>query len=159
MAEPKGLVLVSMAGYLCPHLCRNSALMWTLRSSDRACHLWFLVGVSVRIFKTKWFTRFAAKEGVDDAKLAETVQNIESGLIDADYGGGLVKQRIARDGGGKSGWISERRCIPIENPKHFPVCLPKKRSRKPYSRRKKRVQKSGGSLSGNDRRKPKKRHR
>lgn len=57
----------------------------------------------MRIFKTKWFTRFAIKEDIDDAKLVETVQNIESGLIDADYGGGLIKQRIARGGGGKSG--------------------------------------------------------
>jgi len=57
----------------------------------------------VRIFKTKWFTRFASKEKIDDAKLLETVQSIEGGLIDADYGGGLIKQRIARDGGGKSG--------------------------------------------------------
>ncbi|MBE0505040.1 MAG: type II toxin-antitoxin system RelE/ParE family toxin [Desulfuromonadales bacterium] len=57
----------------------------------------------MRIFKTKWFTRFASKEKIDDAKLLETVQSIEGGLIDADYGGGLIKQRIARDGGGKSG--------------------------------------------------------
>lgn len=57
----------------------------------------------MRIFKTKWFTRFANKEGIDDATLEETVQSIESGLVDADYGGGLIKQRIARDGGGKSG--------------------------------------------------------
>lgn len=57
----------------------------------------------MRIFKTKWFTRFASKENIDDAKLVETVQGLEGGLIDADYGGGLIKQRIARDGGGKSG--------------------------------------------------------
>lgn len=57
----------------------------------------------MRVFKTKWFTRFASKEDIDDAKLVETVQNTENDLIDADYGGGLIKQRIARDGGGKSG--------------------------------------------------------
>lgn len=57
----------------------------------------------MRIFKTRWFTRFACKEGIDDAKLLETVQSIENGLVDADYGGGLIKQRIARDHGGKSG--------------------------------------------------------
>ena len=43
------------------------------------------------------------QENFDDAKLIEAVQNIEDGLIDADYGGGMIKQRIARDGGGKSG--------------------------------------------------------
>lgn len=57
----------------------------------------------MRIFKTKWFTRFARQEDIDDAKLVAAVQNIENGLIDADYGGGLIKQRIARDGEGKSG--------------------------------------------------------
>lgn len=57
----------------------------------------------MRIFKTKWFARFARQEGIDDAKLVEAVQNLESGLVDVDYGGGLIKQRIARDGGGKSG--------------------------------------------------------
>jgi hypothetical protein len=57
----------------------------------------------VRIFKTKWFSRFARQENIDDAKLAEVVQNLEHGLVDADYGGGLIKQRIARDGEGKSG--------------------------------------------------------
>ena len=57
----------------------------------------------MRIFKTKWFSRFARQEDIDDAKLVEAVQAIESGLVDADYGGGLIKQRIARDGEGKSG--------------------------------------------------------
>jgi hypothetical protein len=55
----------------------------------------------VRIFKTKWFSRFARQEDIDDAKLVEAVQHIENGLVDADYGGGMLKQRIARDGGGK----------------------------------------------------------
>jgi len=35
--------------------------------------------------------------------LREAVANVERGLIDADLGGGVVKQRIARAGGGKSG--------------------------------------------------------
>jgi len=55
------------------------------------------VGVPVRIFKTKWFSRFARQEDIDDAKLVEAVQNLENGLVDADYGGGLIKQRIARE--------------------------------------------------------------
>ncbi len=57
----------------------------------------------MRVFKTKWFARHASKEGIDDAKLVEAVRQIEKGLIDADYGGGMIKQRIAREGGGKSG--------------------------------------------------------
>lgn len=31
------------------------------------------------------------------------MQRAESGLIDADLGGGVIKQRVARAGGGKSG--------------------------------------------------------
>ncbi|NTV15159.1 MAG: type II toxin-antitoxin system RelE/ParE family toxin [Desulfobulbaceae bacterium] len=72
----------------------------------------------MRIFKTKWFSRFASKETIDDTKLLETVHTIESGLVDADYGSDLIKQRIARDGGGKSGgyrsaiaFRSENRCV------------------------------------------------
>ena len=38
-----------------------------------------------------------------DAELCEAVANVERGLIDADLGGGVIKQRIARKGGGKSG--------------------------------------------------------
>jgi len=57
----------------------------------------------LRIFKSKWFVRFAEKERIADAKLCEAVENAEKGLIDADYGGGLIKQRIARPGEGKSG--------------------------------------------------------
>lgn len=57
----------------------------------------------MRVFKTKWFTRFARKEGITDKKLLEAVHEAELGNIDADLGGGLIKQRVARDGGGKSG--------------------------------------------------------
>jgi hypothetical protein len=79
----------------------------------------------VRIFKTKWFTRFARQEGIDDAKLVETVQSIESGLIDADYGGGLIKQRIARDGGGKSGGYRSAVAFRSETRSIFLFAFPK----------------------------------
>jgi hypothetical protein len=57
----------------------------------------------VRIFKSSWFVRFAKKERIADAKLREALENAEKGLIDADYGDGVIKQRIARPGEGKSG--------------------------------------------------------
>ena len=57
----------------------------------------------MRIFKNKSFARFARKARLEDSALCEAVTNIERGLIDADLGGGVVKQRIARAGGGKSG--------------------------------------------------------
>jgi hypothetical protein len=33
----------------------------------------------------------------------EAVDRADRGLVDADLGGGLIKQRVARDGGGRSG--------------------------------------------------------
>jgi len=58
---------------------------------------------SVRIFKTKWFVRFARGEGIGNDALREAVDRAEKGLIDADLGGGVIKQRIARRHEGKSG--------------------------------------------------------
>lgn len=57
----------------------------------------------VRIFKNKAFTRFARKSGIDDPSLCKAVRDAEQGLVDADLGGGVIKQRVARSGGGKSG--------------------------------------------------------
>jgi hypothetical protein len=57
----------------------------------------------VRIFKTKAFARFARRENLDDAALRRAVRDAERGLIDADLGGGVIKQRIGRPGKGKSG--------------------------------------------------------
>jgi hypothetical protein len=57
----------------------------------------------VRIFKNKAFARFSRKGRVSDADLREAITRIASGLVDADLGGGVFKQRIARAGGGKSG--------------------------------------------------------
>lgn len=57
----------------------------------------------MRIYKTRIFARFARKVKLDDTALAGAVADIERGLISADLGGGVIKQRIARPGGGKSG--------------------------------------------------------
>jgi len=56
-----------------------------------------------RIFKTKWFQRFARRERIEDATLVDAVARAETGQVDADLGGGVIKQRIARAGQGKSG--------------------------------------------------------
>lgn len=55
------------------------------------------------MFKSKGFQRFARSSAIDDASLLEAVQRAEQGLIDADLGGGVIKQRVARRGEGKSG--------------------------------------------------------
>lgn len=57
----------------------------------------------MRIFKSKEFAKFARKEGIEDDKLCQAIQEAEAGKIDADYGGGVIKQRIARPNAGKSG--------------------------------------------------------
>ena len=57
----------------------------------------------MRIFKTKGLARFARQEQIADASLREAIKRAERGLIDADLGNGLIKQRIARQGSGRSG--------------------------------------------------------
>ena len=57
----------------------------------------------MRIFRTKPFTRFARKVRMADAALRDAVSRAGRDLIDADLGGGVIKQRIARPGAGKSG--------------------------------------------------------
>jgi hypothetical protein len=61
------------------------------------------VGAVVRVFKTKSFTRFARVERIGDKSLSQAVQRAAQGLVDADLGGGVIKQRVARLGQGKSG--------------------------------------------------------
>jgi hypothetical protein len=60
-------------------------------------------GLAVRVFKTKWFVRFARKERLTDRTLRDAVGRVEHDLIDADLGDGVIKQRVARSGQGKSG--------------------------------------------------------
>ena len=57
----------------------------------------------MRIFKTKWVARFVRRERIDDASLKDAIERAERGIIDADLGGGLIKQRVARPGRGRSG--------------------------------------------------------
>ena len=56
----------------------------------------------MRIFKSKWFSKFVRKEDIGDEKLYEAIQNAEAGKIDVDYGNNVIKQRIARPHKGKS---------------------------------------------------------
>jgi hypothetical protein len=56
----------------------------------------------MQIFKTRGFARFARSEGIADRSLREAIERAERGLVDADLGGGLIKQRVARRGQGRS---------------------------------------------------------
>lgn len=57
----------------------------------------------MKVFVTRWFERFARKEKIPEVRFCEAVARAERGLIDAELGGGLIKQRIARKGEGRSG--------------------------------------------------------
>ena len=57
----------------------------------------------MHVYATKTFRRFQRKEKIADATLWDAVVRANAGLIDADLGGGLIKQRVARQGQGRSG--------------------------------------------------------
>ncbi len=57
----------------------------------------------MRIFKTKWLSRYARRERIADDSLMEAIGRAERGLVDADLGGGVIKQRAPRAGQGRSG--------------------------------------------------------
>lgn len=64
---------------------------------------WCDWGTGLRIFVTRWMARFVRKSRIDDALLIEAIERAEEGLIDADLGGGIIKQRVGRPGQGRSG--------------------------------------------------------
>lgn len=55
------------------------------------------------VFVTKEFARFARKSRLSADRLLQAAAAVMDGRYDADLGGGVFKQRVARDGGGKSG--------------------------------------------------------
>jgi len=55
------------------------------------------------VFVTKEFARFARKAHLSAARLLGAAVEVMDGQHDADLGGGVFKQRVAREGGGKSG--------------------------------------------------------
>lgn len=57
----------------------------------------------VRVFTTKAFARFASREQISEEELCTAVHRLEKGFIDADLGGRVIKQRLARKEQGKSG--------------------------------------------------------
>lgn len=57
----------------------------------------------MRVFKNKPFARFARKNEVSDRELCAAIGDANRGFVDADLGGGVIKQRVARRGAGKSG--------------------------------------------------------
>ena len=59
----------------------------------------------MRIFKTKAFHKWAAKERIADHALCNAVDEMERGLVDANLGGHVFKKRVAVDSRGKRGGV------------------------------------------------------
>ena len=57
----------------------------------------------MRIYKSKAFSKWASQEGLSDISLRKAVEEIERGLVDADLGGYVIKNRVALGARGKSG--------------------------------------------------------
>jgi hypothetical protein len=57
----------------------------------------------LRVFKTKLFAKFARGERIADETLSDAIDEAGRGLVAADLGGGVIKQRVARPGQGKRG--------------------------------------------------------
>ncbi|MHB8868985.1 MAG: type II toxin-antitoxin system RelE/ParE family toxin [Thermoleophilia bacterium] len=57
----------------------------------------------MRVFKTAWFVRFTRTNGISATVLRDAVSRADRGLIDANLGSGVIKQRLLRPGDGRSG--------------------------------------------------------
>ena len=57
----------------------------------------------MRVFVANAFRRLQRNERIQDATLCDAIARAERGLIDAGLGAGLIKQRVARKGQGRSG--------------------------------------------------------
>jgi len=56
----------------------------------------------LRVYKNAWFERFARKQKISAEALLDAIHRAEKGQVDADLGGGVIKQRISRPGESKS---------------------------------------------------------
>jgi hypothetical protein len=55
------------------------------------------------IYATRRFDRFAKKERIEPTELKAAVDRALRGAVDAELGGSLIKQRVAKSGRGRSG--------------------------------------------------------
>jgi len=53
------------------------------------------------VYRTKTFSRWMRESGLTDQALVGSVDEMVAGLIDADFGGHVVKKRVALPGRGK----------------------------------------------------------
>lgn len=79
----------------------------------------------MRIYKSKWFAKWADKEGLTDASLKAAIKEMENGLIDADLGGHVFKKRAPIEGQGKSGGLRTILAFKVGNKAFFIYGFPK----------------------------------
>jgi hypothetical protein len=79
----------------------------------------------VRIFKYRWFHRFAHKEGITDNELREIAKQLEKGQCYADLGGGVYKLQLARPNEGKRGGYRVIVIFKSQFRTFFTYCFPK----------------------------------
>lgn len=70
----------------------------------------------MKILKTRLFAKWANKNDVRDEALFEAAKEIVNDNYEANYGGGVIKKRVATKGRGKSG--SVRTIVAFKNGKN-----------------------------------------
>ncbi len=70
--------------------------------------------MSVRVFKTAWFTKAARKASIKDDELCEAIQQVMKGQAD-DLSGGVFKKRLNKN--------RHRSIISVKGGRYW-VCLP-----------------------------------
>ena len=74
---------------------------------------------SIRIYKLKWFKRWASKEGLSDSLLKLVIAEMQQGLVDADLGANVYKKRVPLLGQGKSGSLRTLIAFQVDNKAFF----------------------------------------
>ncbi len=59
----------------------------------------------MKILKTRLFAKWANKNDVRDEAIFEAAKEIVNDNYEANYGGGVIKKRVATKGRGKSGSV------------------------------------------------------
>ena len=59
--------------------------------------------IFMKLYKTRAFARIAKKAGLTDTALKASAEEMRKGIIHADLGGNIYKQRVAIPGRGKRG--------------------------------------------------------
>ena len=73
----------------------------------------------MQVFQTKWFSRWAAKEGLQSSALILAVAEMQQGLIDVNLGGHVFKKRVGLAGRGKSGGVRTLLAFKVNNNAFF----------------------------------------